>query len=686
VTTARIYKLREDLIIRRRVFGDDVRYVVKDPLTREFFTIDEVSHTLLTLCDGRRDLHEISEAASRFFPPPGVDPITVLNFCESYRPFHFFEDAWQRNTLLIARRRTSRMRRLRQTLANPLEIHLPAWDPDRFFDRIVHPLRFLFTGKALLVYAALIVSALWISSTHSRDFMLSFGELWVIKGKTLLGILVLWLTLFFTVVLHEFGHGLTCKHYGGEVHKMGFLFLYFNPCLYCDVTESYFFEDRRKKHAVTMGGGIVDLLTASVATLVWFFTSPDLFLNEVAHRVAIFNGVSGILVNYNPLMRYDGYFLLSDHLGIPSLREDSMQFLGGRIRALLGLPHEEESRTRRERKIFWIYGILAVCYSIFVLWFILRVVGGWLIGRFHGVGYLVTFALVFLMTRRYARSLAGFIRFVGLDKAAHFRRRRLAYFGGAAALLAAFFFLPCPRHVQGRFAFLPGEEAALRAEEPAVIESVLADEGNLVPAGTAPVLLRSVAVEREGGQARALLAASEAGRAAAQVAGDASQAAVYAAGTDAGRAIEEHSAARARRLSPVAPFPGVVLTRRLREAVGSACQPGDTLCLLGDLRTLRAEVLLDERDYGRLWPDGAVELRTQANPGNRLRGRLESVAPVASGDGVRRIYRLLVRVENDRGALRPGVTGVARFDAGRVPPVRRLLDGLARIFRIEFWV
>ncbi len=682
----RVYKLREDLVIRRRVFAGEVKYVVKDPLRLEYYTIDELSLTLLNLCDGRRDLAALTETAQAMLPHMGLDVMTLLNFYEGYRKAHFFDDAWEENILLIERRRTNRMRALKRAFANPLEIHLPAWDPDRFFGRIVNPLGFMFSGKALVVYALLIAVAISITSTRADEFALSFGELWVIQGKALLGIVTLWLILFFTVVLHEVGHGLTCKKFGGSVHKIGFLFLYFNPCLYCDVTESYFFEDKRKKHAVTLAGGIVDLLTASIATFIWFLTSPDLFLNEVAHRVALFNGVSGILVNFNPLMKYDGYFLLSDHLEIPDLRGESFRFLGNRVRRIFGLPHEEGAVSRRERRIFWTYGILAVLYSLFVLWFVLFFVGGWLVAHLRGTGYLVTAGLVLLMTKRYIKGLAGFARFFAIDKAGHFRRHRLIYGGGAVALVAAFLFLPVDRHVRAPFVFAPGEEIVLRAAESGVIEEVLADEGDLVRAGFAPVVLRSEEIELERSHARTLLAAAEVGRAAAQVARDPGEVVVQAAEVDAGEARRRYVDARAHRLAPATPRDGIVLTRHLVETIGRSCVAGDTLCVIGDISSLKAETLVDEQDLGIIEIDAPVEIRTRADPGRLLSGRVERVSPEPSGGDVRRLYRVLVRVDNSGGKRFPGMTGIARFDAGAVPPVRHLTDKLARILRIEFWI
>jgi hypothetical protein len=130
----------------------------------------------------------------------------------------------------------------------------------------------------------------------------------------------------------------------------------------------------------------------------------------------------------------------------------------------------------------------------------------------------------------------------------------------------------------------------------------------------------------------------------------------------------------------------VVLTPHLDRRVGMACAAGDTLCTLGDLEALRAEALLDERDLGVVNLAAPVELRTHAAPGRLLHGAIERLAPLPSGGEVRRFYRVLIRVENEGQRLRPGLTGTVRFDAGRASLFRQLLEKLAAIFRIEFWV
>ena len=199
-------KLRGDLIIKPRSYAGEVKYVVKDPVQLTYYNVNELCHQLLMLCDGKRDVATLTELGREFLAD--LDEATMLDFLENFRKQRFFDDAWERRILLIERQRTSRSRAFKEATANLLDIKLPAWDPDRFLDRIDRPLSFLFTRKAVGAYVLLFLAASALSIAHRSEFKLHFTDIYMIQGKALLGILTLWFILLFTVVLHELGHGL----------------------------------------------------------------------------------------------------------------------------------------------------------------------------------------------------------------------------------------------------------------------------------------------------------------------------------------------------------------------------------------------------------------------------------------------------------------------------------------------
>ena len=153
-----------------------------------------------------------------------------------------------------------------------------------------------------------------------------------------------------------------------------------------------------------------------------------------------------------------------------------------------------------------------------------------------------------------------------------------------------------------------------------------------------------------------------------------------------GAAQKRYQEGRQSRSRVVARLDGVILTPHLRETVGRAVEPGDLLCEIGDVRTLLAEILLDEQLIGLLDPGAPAELRLEARFGGMVTGRIERTATASTDGELRSLYRVLVLVDNADGTLRPGMTGRARLDAGRAPPYRHVLGWIGRMIQLDFWI
>jgi hypothetical protein len=134
-------------------------------------------------------------------------------------------------------------------------------------------------------------------------------------------------TMAVVKVLHEFGHGLSCKKFGGECHEIGFMLLVFTPCLYCNVSDSWMLPNKWKRVWIGAGGIYVEMILASLAAFVWFFTESGTTVNDLCLNMMFLNVVSTVLVNGNPLLRFDGYYILMDMLEIPNLRQKSTEVL-----------------------------------------------------------------------------------------------------------------------------------------------------------------------------------------------------------------------------------------------------------------------------------------------------------------------------------------------------------------------
>src|SRR5207302_7808794 len=179
-----------------------------------------------------------------------------------------------------------------------------------------------------------------------------------------------WVLFLIVGFLHESAHGLTCKHYGAGVHRMGFLLIYLSPAFYVDTVESYIYSTRWQRLAITIAGIWVELMCCAVATFVWWGTAPGSGAHEWAYKIMLITGVAVVVMNMNPLIKLDGYYVVTDLFGIGDLKEDATAFLSTWVkRNVFGLPVEVHHVPRRRQKYYVFYALLSGLYSYALLLF-----------------------------------------------------------------------------------------------------------------------------------------------------------------------------------------------------------------------------------------------------------------------------------------------------------------------------
>ena len=202
-------------------------------------------------------------------------------------------------------------------------------DPDRFFGWLEPRVRFLWTPGFVAVSTCGVLTAAGIAWANRALFVSQFAE--ALRWETLV---LAWLMVLATAVCHESAHGLTCKHFGGEVHEIGFLLLYLMPGLYCNVSDAWLFPEKSKRLWVTFAGAYCDLLVWALSMIVWRVALQATLLNYLAWVAASVTGIRA-LMNLTPLIKLDGYYLLSDLVNIPNLRQRSLNRLTAHVRWLL---------------------------------------------------------------------------------------------------------------------------------------------------------------------------------------------------------------------------------------------------------------------------------------------------------------------------------------------------------------
>jgi putative peptide zinc metalloprotease protein len=357
--TINYLKLRKDLIFSRQQMAGETIVVVKDRVKGAYFRLREAEWFITEQFDGETSLETVQKRAEEKFGatlPQETLRVFVLNLSKK----GFFETGKREG-------RSSPSRGKQRIRGSLLYLRFHAFDPDRLFTRLAQKVWFFNTPHFVIFSAALILMAMGITFTHWSAISQDVDRLYQVSAIPLI-----LLTMFVVTTAHEFAHGLTCKQFGGEVHEVGFMLIYFQPAFYCDVSDAWLFPEKSRRLWVGFAGPFFELFLWAIATFLWLITEADTLINFISLIVMASSGIKTLL-NFNPLIKLDGYYLLSDYLEMPNLRRKAFRYIGNGIKRLSGLVVEEtESPTARERRIYLIYGLIAtvVSFSLLALVFV----------------------------------------------------------------------------------------------------------------------------------------------------------------------------------------------------------------------------------------------------------------------------------------------------------------------------
>ena len=654
--------LRRELRLVEQVYRGELGYILKDPKTHKYFRFRPVEALVLQAFDGRRTPVEI--AAALIEEGIRLSASAVEGFARKLAQMGLMERTLgERTTLEIERLRAERQQRRRRRFFRG-DITRMRWsvgDPDGLLERTMPWVRWCF-GRTFLWLSVALFSVYFIAiAARWPEFSATFRHTYFPDALTFGTIVLIWCVSIVVIAIHELGHAYACKHFGGQVHEMGFMLLYFEPCFYCNVNDAWSFPELRSRLWVTAAGSWIQFVLAGIAAIVWSVAAPGTFVSDVAFATLLVGGVTNIASNMNPLIPLDGYFALSDWLEIPNLRQRAFgHFTWWIKRHLLGIDLEEPTVTERERKVFLWYGALAAIYIVLSLAVVVLIVGGWARETFGAIGGVLVAAWLLLSFAKPLRAGASSLALAFRTRRAAWRtgmaslaRRRLLL-GGAVLLLAA---LLVPRWitVTGDFTTAPARALALVAPEDAVVGQMAAREGLHIPAGASLVRLESADLDR-------LRAA--AARETDSLRADEFLARGNAWADEVERLAAERAAAEARlraldarrsALTLRAVAAGDVLTPRPELLLGRRAAPGDTVLLVGDADSLEVRVRLTGGGATLVRPGQSVSLVSHADPAHPVDATVLTVAPAASGTDA-----LEARVRTAAGgAWLPGSTGEA---------------------------
>lgn len=432
-------KLREDLRITPQETAEGVVYLINDPRSGRFCQFRQLEHFIAIQCNGNRSLDEIRQrvngtALSHSNSKTDTPVRYVLDGqeCPSYgsvsrETLHRFVEKLRHLDLLEPEHGQEPLKSGHNRVQGGL-LHMRArlFDPDRLLARLVRPLAVVFTLEFLILSAGLLLAATVVAITRASE--ISSGLVRCARPELIVGLVVAMVTV---TLLHELAHGLTCKRFGGEVHEIGFLSIYFLPAFYCNVSSAWGFTKKSHRLWVTFAGPWSTLLIWALAVFCWRLSLAGTWINTAALLVMAVTGVETFF-NLNPLIKLDGYYLLSDALEIPNLRQRAFQYVGDRVKWLFGVAGKtERDLAARHRRIFMIYGTLAMAYSAALLVVVALKVGGFLMSHYQALGFIVFVILLAVVFRRALVSIIWWPLAWVISRAS--RVLRLAFVGSSRA-------------------------------------------------------------------------------------------------------------------------------------------------------------------------------------------------------------------------------------------------------------
>lgn len=438
---------RPDLESKKHRYHGRVYWVVKEPVGLNYYRFHEEEFAILNMLDGQISLQQVKDRFQAEFAPQRITLQDLQQFVGMlHRSGLVISQSNGQGRQLRRRGDQKKKKELLGKLSNVFALRFRGIDPERALNFLNPFTWWIFTLPALILIAMFGLSALTLVLVNFQEFrtkLPTFEQFFAAHNWIWLGC-----TMGIVKVLHEFGHGLSCKRYGGECHEMGFMFLVFTPCLYCNVSDSWMLPNKWHRVFIGAAGMYVELILASIATYLWWFSEEGMF-NFLCLSVMFICSVSTVVFNGNPLLRFDGYYILMDMLEIPNLRQKATEILKRWFQQYcLGLELQENPFLPQKKQVW--FAMFTVASNIYrwvvvfsIMMFLMKVLEPY---GLQALGRLVAIVGLSGMIIQPIWQVIKFFRTPG--RASKMKRKNvLTSLGILGATIAGVCFVPLPFHV-----------------------------------------------------------------------------------------------------------------------------------------------------------------------------------------------------------------------------------------------
>jgi putative peptide zinc metalloprotease protein len=688
-----------ELIIREDVTDGEPIVAVYQRSTANLLRLKPTQWQLARLFDGARSYEEIAAA---FEAETGI-PLSAdeaRTFAENMDEGGFwYKNPQEKNIAMNEKLAAQRSRRVQSHSSfNVAHLSFSAWDPDRYLTRLEQKIgkyvynRWMVLAAVLLfLFEAVVFTAKW--SVFGPDILLyyDFGK------KTFSDLVEFWLLLFVIGFVHESAHGLTCKHYGGEVHNMGLMFLYFTPCFFVDVTESWISASRLQRMATIIAGIWIEMIFCGVATIIWMNTQAGEWMNDFSYKLILLTGLAVVVINLNPLIKLDGYYFFTEWVRVPDLKERSTSFLIGWVqRYIFRLPVDVPVVSRRRVPLFVLYALASGAYSYLLLLLFVRFSYNVFFHWLAELALVPAVILALVIFRSRLRALWAFAQSSYRTKAAEGGLRVTPLHAALVIALLVILFVPILRDRENAyFVIEPKETHQVHAGVPGRVSAVYVKEGDTVSSGQVMAKLRSLREASDREEAEMRLASSQAEVFAAELghSGLGQALALQQAARRSSATAREESA----QLALTAPAGGVVASSDPESLLNRDVTTGETLLTIVDPSQLVARLFVpvSEMNYIRAGDPVSLQLPSQFAEIRGLLGTMEgSALPLPpgilaqqeyKGIGLPTFYTTRMPLGEATDYIRPGMSGEAKIFGRRRSLAERMLSAFGNVLHTHFW-
>ena len=483
-------RLRKHAQIHRHEYRGHTWYVLQDLTSERFHRFSPSAYLIIGLMDGRHTVQAIWDNSLEQLGDDAATQDEVIQLLSQLHSADVLQCDVPPDTAELFRRHEKQAKsQMRRRLLSIFAWQIPLIDPDRFLNRFISLLRPLFTPGGFLLWLVVVGTAVVLGGAHWTDLTENMLDRVLMPSN----LVQLWLLFPVLKLAHEFGHAFAVKAFGGEVHEMGVMILVLTPVPYVEASSSWAFRSKWQRILVGAAGMVVEVFIASFAVFLWLTVEPGA-VRSMAYNTILIAGISTVLFNANPLLRFDGYYMLMDYLEIPNLRPRATTYLIYLCEHYLFGRRDAQPpiATPGEKAWFVSFAVASFFYRILVIFAILILLGQ--ISVVLGIIFAASTAFAWLVMP--SMKIVNFI--FNNPRIRRVRKRALLTSAGVVAgLVILLGVVPVPFRTMAEGVIWVPDEGVVRGGADGFIDKVIATPGAWVKPGDVLIQCRDPDIDTE---------------------------------------------------------------------------------------------------------------------------------------------------------------------------------------------